>query len=135
MATKEPLFAGECEFGQLIKIFKVLGTPDDTTWPGVQDLQDYNPEFPKFRGTDLAKLVPVDPRTNQPVLCEDGIDLLKSMLVYDPGRRISARRALEHPYFHDMFPPTRQAQPTTANPSRSNAQFQQQANNGASKRY
>ena len=29
----------------------------------------------------------------------DGLDLLEQMLEYDPARRISAKRACEHPYF------------------------------------
>ena len=32
---------------------------------------------------------------------ENGLDLLDAMLVYNPARRISARRACEHPYFGD----------------------------------
>lgn len=38
-----------------------------------------------------------------PVLIDDqGLDLLQKMLEYDPARRISARKALEHPYFIDV---------------------------------
>ena len=36
-----------------------------------------------------------------PSLDANGIDLLDQMLVYDPSRRISAKRALIHPYFND----------------------------------
>ena len=28
-----------------------------------------------------------------------GVDLLKQILVYDPKKRITARKALQHPYF------------------------------------
>ena len=28
-----------------------------------------------------------------------GVDLLKQMLVYDPKKRITATKALQHPYF------------------------------------
>ena len=31
-----------------------------------------------------------------------GLDLLESMLVYDPAKRISAKKALLHPYFDDL---------------------------------
>lgn len=36
-----------------------------------------------------------------PSLDANGIDLLEQMLVYDPSKRISAKRALVHPYFRD----------------------------------
>ena len=31
-----------------------------------------------------------------------GLDLLMSMLVYDPAKRISAKKALLHPYFDNL---------------------------------
>ena len=31
-----------------------------------------------------------------------GLDLLEAMLVYDPSKRISAKKALLHPYFEDL---------------------------------
>ena len=31
-----------------------------------------------------------------------GLDLLESLLVLDPNKRISAKRALYHPYFEDL---------------------------------
>ena len=37
-----------------------------------------------------------------PTLCEEGLDLLAKMLRYEPIRRITARAALQHPYFHNM---------------------------------
>ena len=32
----------------------------------------------------------------------DVIKLLEEMLVYDPAKRISAKKALSHPYFDDL---------------------------------
>lgn len=37
-----------------------------------------------------------------PGLDEEGIDLLMSMLVMDPNKRISAKEALKHPYLKDV---------------------------------
>lgn len=34
-----------------------------------------------------------------PTLDPQGIDLLQRMLVYDPKERITAKQALQHPYF------------------------------------
>ena len=36
MATGRPLFPGDSEIDQLLKIFKVRGTPNEDVWPGVQ---------------------------------------------------------------------------------------------------
>jgi len=88
------LFAGDSEIDELFKIFRVLSTPVDATWPGVSTLPDYKPTFPKFRGVHLSTVVRG--------LCADGLDLLAGMLVYEPARRISAKRALMHAYFNDL---------------------------------
>lgn len=37
-------------------------------------------------------------------LCCAGVDLLSRMLDYLPNRRITARAALQHPYFDDIRP-------------------------------
>lgn len=31
-----------------------------------------------------------------------GLDLLERMLTYDPSKRITAKGALEHPWFYDL---------------------------------
>jgi serine/threonine protein kinase len=40
-----------------------------------------------------------------------GLDLLDLMLIYDPAKRISAKRALLHPYFDDLDKYTLPAKP------------------------
>ncbi|CAG8488036.1 10258_t:CDS:2 [Paraglomus brasilianum] len=92
MALRSPFLAGDSEIDQLFKIFTYLGTPDDITWPGVSKLPDYKNVFPNWKSLPLDKCVPT--------LDKDGVDLLARMLVYDPGRRISAKQALQHPYFN-----------------------------------
>merc|ERR1719456_1846733 len=49
MASRTPLFPGECEIDELYHIFRLLGTPTEATWPGVTDLPDYKPVFPQWR--------------------------------------------------------------------------------------
>eukprot|EP00056_Hartaetosiga_gracilis_P002686 m.55953 g.55953 ORF g.55953 m.55953 type:complete len:290 (+) comp11161_c0_seq1:78-947(+) len=90
MVIKKPLFPGDSEIDELYRIFKVLGTPTERVWPGVSSLKDFQVAFPKWKGKDLDKFVPLDPA---------GLDLLKKMLIYNPARRISATAALRHPYF------------------------------------
>lgn len=97
MLTKKALFPGDSEIDQLFRIFRTLGTPDETVWPGVTSMPDYKPSFPKWARQDLAKVVPV--------LDEDGRELLGEMLNYDPNKRLSAKNALVHRYFRDVTMP------------------------------
>lgn len=80
-----------------MKIFQALGTPDEARWPGVSLLPDYNTLFPKWRPKPLQELVPG--------LDAQGLDLLSRLLEYDPNRRITAKAALEHPYFDEIREP------------------------------
>uniref|UniRef100_A0A7S0R1R8 cyclin-dependent kinase n=1 Tax=Pyramimonas obovata TaxID=1411642 RepID=A0A7S0R1R8_9CHLO len=96
MVTQKPLFPGSSEIEQLYKIFKVLGTPNPTTWPGVESFADYTSTFPKWHPIDLKDMFEQNP------LEPAGIDLLARLLVYEPTRRITAREALLHPYFAEL---------------------------------
>jgi len=58
MLTKKPMFPGDSEIDQLYRIFRVLGTPDESSWPGVTQLRDYAPTFPKWRKKPLKELFP-----------------------------------------------------------------------------
>ncbi|CAN6903674.1 unnamed protein product [Brassica oleracea] len=94
MISQKPLFPGDSEIDQLFKIFRIMGTPTEDTWPGVTSLPDYKSAFPKWKPTELESFVPnLDP---------NGIDLLSKMLLMDPTKRINARAALEHDYFKDI---------------------------------
>jgi len=95
MATRQPIFPGDSEIDELYKIFRILGTPTEETWPGVSRLPDYKPaNFPKWKASNLSHFVP----GMEPL----GVDLLQQMLIYDPANRISAKKALKHPYFNDL---------------------------------
>lgn len=72
----------------------VLKTPTEENWPGVTQLTDYKATFPNWTTNNLGNQV-------KP-LNEKGLDLLQAMLIYNPEKRISARAALEHPYFNDL---------------------------------
>lgn len=93
MCNRKALFPGDSEIDEIFRIFRVLGTPTEETWPDVSFLPDFKPTFPKWTKKNLAEFVPS--------LDADGLDLLEKMLVYDPSNRISAKRALVHPYFND----------------------------------
>jgi len=97
MTTKKPLFHGDSEIDQLFRIFRILKTPTDETWPGVSTLPDYKPIFPKWDTNLLDQSV-------KQLAADDkeGVELLQKMLIYDPAQRISALNALQHPYFEDL---------------------------------
>jgi len=92
MLAKRPLFPGDSEIDELFRIFRTLGTPTEEVWRGCTTLPDFKQNFPKWTKQDLKKMIPgVDPLA---------IDLLEHMLVYEPSQRISAKAALQHPYFN-----------------------------------
>lgn len=94
MVMRAPLFPGDSEIDQLHKIFNALGTPTQEMWNGVEELPDYSTRFPNWRKRHIGETV-----RN---LDTQGLDLLSQMLIYDPVQRISASKALEHPYFNDL---------------------------------
>ncbi|EPZ35493.1 Pho85/PhoA-like cyclin-dependent kinase Pef1 [Rozella allomycis CSF55] len=92
MHTGRPLFPGKNNEDQLQRIFKVLGTPTELTWPGIQELPGYKSPTTFFPPQPLNLILPImDPYA---------LDLLNRMLQYSPHLRISANEALLHPYFH-----------------------------------
>ena len=53
----------------LTTLHRVLGTPNESVWPGVTGLPDYKTTFPQWSRQDLARVVPT--------LDYMGLDLLK----------------------------------------------------------
>ncbi|NXD32395.1 CDK2 kinase, partial [Spelaeornis formosus] len=96
MASGLPLVPGDSEIDQIFRIFRLMGTPTEQTWPGLVQMPDYKPSFPNWRAADLRKVLPeMDDRA---------LHLLNAMLQIDPERRMSAKSALRHPYFHITSP-------------------------------
>ncbi|KAI8055990.1 protein serine/threonine kinase [Syncephalis plumigaleata] len=98
MASGRPLFPGNSVQDQLLRIFKVLGTPNETGWPSITQLPNYRPDFPVHPRVPLERYYPK--------LNATGIDLLNALLEFQPEKRISARDALEHPFFKDIHQKT-----------------------------
>ncbi|KAJ5952553.1 uncharacterized protein N7479_010966 [Penicillium vulpinum] len=91
MYTGWPLFPGTSNNDQLLKIFRVTGTPSEHTWPGISQLPGFEPTFPVYPTQDLQHLIfRLDPL---------GDDLLVQMLQLRPELQISATDALRHPWF------------------------------------
>jgi len=93
MVMRVPLFPGDSEIDELFRIFRTLGTPTEEMWPGVSAYRDFKPSFPKWAPRPLSRVVELE---------ADGLDLMAQMLVYEPGKRISAVEAMKHPYFDDL---------------------------------
>jgi len=97
IATKLPLFAGDSEIDQLFQIYRILGTPNPKTWPGIEELPDYKPMAPIWRKQDLGSEL-------QFKLDSDGLDLLSKTLIYAPNQRITAKQMLLHRWFDEIRP-------------------------------
>jgi len=95
IATKLPLFAGDSEIDQLFQIYRILGTPNPETWPGIEELPDYKPMAPKWRKQDLGSEL-------HHKLDSDGLDLLSQTLIYAPNQRITAKQMLLHRWFDEI---------------------------------
>ncbi|GLU06176.1 hypothetical protein SLE2022_232290 [Rubroshorea leprosula] len=113
LLSKEPLFNGKTEFDQLDKIFRILGTPNETIWPGFSKLPGVKVNFVKHQYNLLRKKFPATSFTGSPVLSDAGFDLLNKLLTYDPEKRITAEAALNHEWFHEVpLPKSKDFMPT-----------------------
>lgn len=95
LINNRPLFPGDSEIDELFHIFRALGTPNNESWNGVSDFPNYQTTFPSWKPRPSQELVP---KCNDPL----AVDLLEQLLQYEPSTRISAKRALLHPYFADI---------------------------------
>jgi len=97
MACGRPLFPGSTVEDELHLIFKVLGSPRESTWPGISTHEEYHSYgFPRYHAEPLIN--------HAPRLDADGLDILGGLLQYNAKKRISAREAMKHSYFHSFGP-------------------------------
>uniref|UniRef100_A0A8B9DXT3 Cyclin-dependent kinase 14 n=1 Tax=Anser cygnoides TaxID=8845 RepID=A0A8B9DXT3_ANSCY len=84
---------------QLERIFLVLGTPNEDTWPGVHSLPHFKPErFTQYSPKNLRQA------WNKLSYVNHAEDLASKLLQCFPKNRLSAQAALSHEYFSDLPP-------------------------------
>nr|XP_035927378.1 cyclin-dependent kinase 14 isoform X2 [Halichoerus grypus] len=84
---------------QLERIFLVLGTPNEDTWPGVHSLPHFKPErFTLYSSKNLRQA------WNKLSYVNYAEDLASKLLQCSPKNRLSAQAALSHEYFSDLPP-------------------------------
>ncbi|XP_022359003.1 cyclin-dependent kinase 14 isoform X1 [Enhydra lutris kenyoni] len=84
---------------QLERIFLVLGTPNEDTWPGVHSLPHFKPErFTPYSSKNLRQA------WNKLSYVNYAEDLASKLLQCSPKNRLSAQAALSHEYFSDLPP-------------------------------
>ncbi|KRZ79837.1 Cyclin-dependent kinase 4, partial [Trichinella papuae] len=92
MLKKTPLFPGDSEIDQLKKIIKVIGLPAAIEWPADAILPRNN--FTRLGNTPLSTLF----RDFEPAV----IDLLESVLTFNPDDRLNVRQLLQHRFFNPI---------------------------------
>lgn len=94
IVRREPLFQGTSENSQLVKIFEIIGSPNENDWPRGTSLA-----YASFAGYSEVSFSELFPQLEQ-----DAINLMKRMLSFNPECRITAKGALAHPYFKSYIP-------------------------------
>lgn len=96
---KEPFFYGHDNHDQLVKIAKVLGTNELDHYLNKYQL-DLDPQLEALVGRHVpkpwSKFINAD---NQHLVSPEAIDFLDKLLQYDHQDRLTAREAMDHPYF------------------------------------
>ncbi|KAK9049572.1 hypothetical protein SSX86_031457 [Deinandra increscens subsp. villosa] len=91
--TFHSLFNGSSDLRVMHKICSVLGTPTQSSWPdGLELAREISYRFPEFEGVWLSELLPS--------ASSEAVDLIGSLLSWDPRARPTAMEALRHPFFH-----------------------------------
>ena len=92
--NKDDLIMGDNETDQIIKIFKIFGTPTESLWPEARKMSNFDKRFPIYPG-DKRYIV-------SNVKNKEMAIIINKMLVLDPPQRSTAYEILENPYFDSV---------------------------------
>ncbi|XP_055891794.1 cyclin-dependent kinase 10-like isoform X1 [Biomphalaria glabrata] len=95
LLAHRPLLPGRSELHQLDLILDMLGTPNDTIWPGFSKL-------PALENFTLKKQPYNNLRHTFPWLSDSGIKLLNILFMYDPNKRACAEACIQCSYFKEQ---------------------------------
>lgn len=96
MISGRPLFPGATVEDELHLIFRTLGTPTESTWPGISTNEEFNQyNFNTYQGESLLARAPR-------MAHDSALGLLAKFLLYEAKKRISAATAMKHPFFESL---------------------------------
>lgn len=91
MTTGRVVLPGKSVISQLSLMFKLLGTPSESTWEGVESSPLFEDVKMGGNSPPWRDILPCE-------LGEQGIDFVGALLRYQPSARLSAVTALKHPF-------------------------------------
>ncbi|KAI8906775.1 kinase-like domain-containing protein [Gorgonomyces haynaldii] len=91
----KPLLPGKDEINQIERICDLLGSPTTDIWPDLISMPLYGKiKLPEYEYDNVSVVFSEFSKATR--------NLIKDLLIYDPDQRISARKALKHPYFLEL---------------------------------
>lgn len=94
LLSNKPLFPGKSDTNQLELITKLLGTPNDTIWPGYSAM-------PVLKHFSLKSQPYNNLKQKYHWLSDAGSKLINDFLTYNPDKRITATMARKTCYFRE----------------------------------